>query len=91
MVKRIGISFAVGRRETVPRTMEIMKKAAELGFTEAWSGVGLDTLEIVKEIAKLANSLGYYYFVDINPKVLSDLGASPRRPGRFQEDWGWGC
>jgi hypothetical protein len=97
MVKRIGISFAVGRRETVPRTMEIMKKAAELGFTEAWSGVGLDTLEIVKEIAKLANSLGYYYFVDINPKVLSDLGASPGDLGVFKRigvggvraDWGF--
>ncbi len=97
MPKSIGISFAVGRRETVPRTMEIMKKAAGLGFTEAWSGIGLDNLDIVKEIAKLANELGYYYFVDINPKVLSDLGASPSDLSFFKKigikgvraDWGF--
>ena len=97
MPKSIGISFAVGRRETVPKTMEIMRKAAELGFTEAWSGIGLDNLDIVKEIAKLANELGYYYFVDINPKVLSDLGSSPGDLSFFKKmsikgvraDWGF--
>lgn len=97
MVKSIGISFAVGRRDTVPRTMEIMKTAAELGFTEVWSGIGADSLEIVKEIAKLANSLGYYYFVDINPRVLAELGASPGDLSIFKRlgiegvraDWGF--
>ncbi|ABW02505.1 MupG family TIM beta-alpha barrel fold protein [Caldivirga maquilingensis] len=97
MVKSIGISFAVGRRETVPRTMEIMRKASELGFTEVWSGVGLDSLDLVKDIAKLANELGYYYFVDINPRVLSDLGASPGDLSFFRKmgikgvraDWGF--
>lgn len=97
MVKRIGISFAIMRRETVPRTMEIMREAAQLGFTEAWSGISLSSLDTVREIARLANELGYYYFVDVHPVAFRELGASPQNLDVFRKigvggirvDWGF--
>ncbi len=97
MVKRIGLALAIMRSETIARSMELMRIGASLGFSEVWSGLSLSVLDTVKEVAKLSNELGYYYFVDVHPQVFRELGASPSDLKVFSKigvhgirvDWGF--
>ena len=81
----IGFSVFPGWKEIFERQKEMIIKGAELGFSEIFFGIGrgvhtkssVEAIKYAKELLKIANSLGYYSFVDINPEILRELNASP--------------
>lgn len=85
MKKTIGLIAQPWRKEKIEEFKQVIEKASELGFTELWSGIDKDTVNEVRSIASLTNKLGFYYFVDINPVVLENLGASPGNLSIFKK------
>ncbi|ARM75497.1 MupG family TIM beta-alpha barrel fold protein [Acidianus manzaensis] len=89
----IGFSVFPGWKEIFERQKEMIIKGENLGYTEIFFGIGrgvhtkstLEAASNAKQLLKIANKLGYYSFVDINPDILNELGASPRNMGIFKE------
>lgn len=92
-MKSIGFSVFPGWKEIFERQKEMILKGEEVGFSEIFFGIGrgvhtrssIEALANAKELLKIANKLGYYSFVDINPSILEELGASPRNLSIFKE------
>ncbi|AWR93941.1 MupG family TIM beta-alpha barrel fold protein [Acidianus brierleyi] len=91
-MKSIGFAIFPGWKEIFERQKEMIIKGEDLGFSEIFFGIGrgvhtkstLEAIKNAKELLKIANKLGYYSFVDINPEILAELNASPDNLGIFK-------
>ncbi len=76
-MRSIGILSQVWRKDKINELKEIAEKAGKLGFNEIWSGADPKYTDGIKEISSIAEKYGMYFFIDINPEILRDFGATP--------------
>lgn len=84
-MRSIGILSQAWRKEKIEELKAIAEMAGKMGFNEIWSGISPQYVEGIKEIANIAEKYNMYFFVDINPDILRDFGASPSNLKIFKE------
>ncbi|AWR96910.1 DUF871 family protein [Acidianus sulfidivorans JP7] len=84
-----SIGFSLFPEEIFERQKQMIIKGESLGYTEIFFRIEkssvVDSSIKAKQLLKIANKLQYYSFVNIDPDILTELGASPRNMEIFNQ------